>query len=92
MYSFSSALYSRSCHCVGRAIRSSDEAVSLEDEFAVVSEAAAIVARMVTEYTAAITDDDNVSHEALYLFLKFRGVRNTFNAEPRLGLEWGIPL
>jgi hypothetical protein len=31
--------------------------VSLEDEFAVVSEAAAIVARMVTEYTAAITDD-----------------------------------
>jgi hypothetical protein len=57
--SFSSALYSRSCHFlptvrtfanaddepgvgVGRAVRSSDEVVNLEDELAVISEAAAL--------------------------------------------------
>jgi hypothetical protein len=77
---------------VGRAARSSDEVVNLEDELAVISEAAALVARIVAEYTAAVTNDDDVSHEALYLVLKFRCVRNTFNAEPRLGLEWSIPL
>jgi hypothetical protein len=56
------------------AVGTSDEVVSLQNQRAILTKAAAVMARIVTEYTAAITNDDNITHEFLDLVLKFRGV------------------
>jgi hypothetical protein len=47
------------------AVGTSDEVVSLQNQRAILTKAAAVMARIVTEYTAAITNDDNITHEFL---------------------------